>query len=152
VKVGEALTHRSQLQTRFQLLLERLKASAVVQEGGKPPEDPKDLLTELDGVAHELESLIARINKTNLATTLPDGQSLTDALARRDRLARLQSALHQVAEAASAGQARYSKSEIRLLRVVDVGALRRRADDLAKERRELDAKIQEANWQTDLVS
>ena len=60
--------------------------------------------------------------------------------------------MHQVAEAASAGQARYSKSEIRLLRVVDVGALRRRADDLAKERRELDAKIQEANWQTDLVS
>jgi hypothetical protein len=34
---------------------------------------------------------------------------------------------------------------------VDVGGLRRRADDLAKERRELDARIQEANWQTELI-
>lgn len=151
MKVGEALTLRSQQQTRFQLLLERLKASALVQEGGKPPEDPKELLKELDGVAQELESLVARINKTNLATTLDDSRTLTDALARREYLGRLQGALHQVAETASAGQARYSKSEIRILRMVDVGELRRRADDLAKERRELDARIQEANWQTELI-
>lgn len=151
MKVGEALTLRSQLQSRFQLLLERLKASALVQEGGKPPEDPNELLKELEGVAKELETLVAQINKTNLATSLGDGSTLTDALARREYLGRLQGALHQVAETASAGQARYTKSEIRLLRVVDVGDLRRRADDLAKERRELDARIQEANWQTELV-
>ena len=151
MKVGEALTLRSQLQIRFQLLLERLKASALVQEGGKPPEDPKELLKDLEGVAQELESLVARINRTNLATTLGDNRTLTDALARREYLGRLQGALHQVAETASSGQARYSKSEIRILRVVDVGELRRRADDLAKERRELDARIQEANWQTELM-
>jgi len=39
MKLGEALTLRSQLQTRFQLLRERLNASAVVQEGEQPPED-----------------------------------------------------------------------------------------------------------------
>lgn len=152
MKVGEALTLRSQLQIRFQQLVERLKASALAQEGAKPPEEPEALLRELDGVAEELETLIARINKTNLATGLGDGRTLTDALARRDRLARVQSALHQLAETASQGQARYSKSEIRVMRMVDVGALRRRVDDLAKERRELDAAIQEANWQTDLAS
>jgi hypothetical protein len=151
VKVGEALTLRAQLQTRFQLLLERLKASALVQEGGKPPEDPNELLKELEGAARELEGLIAQINKTNLATTLADGRTLTDALARREYLGRLQGAFHQIAETASAGQARYSKSEIRVVRMVDVADLRRRADDLAKERRELDATIQEANWQTDLL-
>jgi Family of unknown function (DUF6847) len=152
MKVGEALTLRSHLQTGFQLLLERLKASVLVQEGGKPPENPNELLKELEQVADELETLVAAINKTNLATKLADGSTITDALARRDRLARVQSALHQVAEATSAGQARYSRSEIRVLRMVDVGELRRRADDLAKERRELDAMIQEANWQTDLVN
>jgi hypothetical protein len=152
MKVGEALTLRSQLQSRFQLLLERLKASALVQEGGKPPEDPKELLEELESVARELEGLVARINKTNLATTLPGGPTLTDALARREYLGRLQGAFHQIAETASSGQARYSKSEIRVLRMVDVGDLRRRADDLARERRELDATIQEANWQTELQS
>ena len=142
---------RSQLQTRFQLLRERLKASAVVQEGESPPEDPRALLAEIESVAGELEMLIARINKTNLATTLGDGRTLTDALARRDHLGLLQSALHQVAETASAAQARYGRAELRIVRTVDVGALRLRADELARERRELDASIQEANWQTELV-
>lgn len=152
MKVGEALTVRSQLQTRFQQLRERLKASVLVQEGEKPPEDPAELLEELERIAGELEKLIARINKTNLATTLADGQTLTDALARREHLALLQVAFHQVAETASAGQTRYGKAEIRILRTVDVGALRRRTDELARERRELDVRIQEANWQTELIA
>jgi hypothetical protein len=150
MKVGEALTLRSQLQTRFQLLRERVKASVLVQEGEQPPEDPNQLLAELESVAAELESLIARINKTNLATTLPGGRTVTDALAQRDHLGLVQSAFHQVAEAASAGQARYGKAELRIVRTVDVGELRRKADALAKERRELDASIQEVNWQTEL--
>ena len=150
MKIGEALTLRSQLQTRFQLLRERLKASAMVQEGEQPPEEPSALLAELEGVATDLESLIARINKTNIATRLSDGRTLTDALARRDHLGLLQSALHQVAETASAAQTRYGRAELRIVRTVDVGALRQRADELAKERRELDASIQEANWQTKL--
>ena len=151
MKLGEALTHRSQLQTKFQQLRERLKASALVQEGEKPPEDPNELLADLEAVGNELEKLIARINKTNLATTLAGGTTLTEALARRDHLAWIQSALHQVAETASAAQARYGKAELRIVRTVEVAQLRRRADDLAKERRELDARIQEANWQTELI-
>ena len=151
MKLGEALTLRSQLQVKFQQLRERLKASAVVQEGEKPPEDPNQLLTELQAVAGELEQLIARINKTNLATPVGD-VSVTDALARRDRLGWVQSALHQVAETASAAQARYGKAELRIVRTVEVAKLRQRADELAQERRELDARIQEVNWQTDLVN
>jgi uncharacterized protein DUF6847 len=33
-----------------------------------------------------------------------------------------------------------------------VAKLRKRADELAKERRELDARIQEMNWQTELMT
>src|ERR1051325_6850366 len=98
MKIGEALTLRSQLQIRFQQLRERLKARVLVQEGEQPPEDPTELLNELERVADQLATLIAQINRTNLSTTLPDGGTLTDALARRDYLALLQAALHQVAE------------------------------------------------------
>src|SRR5690242_7604720 len=98
MKVGEALTLRSQLQIRFQQLRERLKASVLVQEGEKPPEDPEELLKELERIADQLGALIAQINKTNLSTMLPGGGTLTDALARRDYLALLQAAFHQVAE------------------------------------------------------
>jgi uncharacterized protein DUF6847 len=152
VKLGEALTLRSQLQLKFQQLRERLKASALVQEGEAPPEDPNMLLGELESVAAELEDLIARINKTNLATSLRDGMTLTEALARRDHLAWLLGALHQVAETASVVQARYGKAELRMVRTVEVAKLRQRADDLAKERRLLDARIQEVNWLTELIA
>jgi hypothetical protein len=152
MKLGEALTLRSQLQIKFQQLRERLKASALVQEGESPPEDPKELLAELIAVGDDMEKLIAQINKTNLVTTLTDGRTLTEALARRDHLGLIQSALHQVAETASAAQARYGKAEIRIIRTVEVAKLRQRADELAKERRELDARIQEVNWQTELIA
>jgi hypothetical protein len=152
MKLGEALTLRSQLQVKFQQLRERLKASALVQEGEAPPEDPNVLLADLESVAGELEQLIARINKTNLATSLGDGMTVTEALARRDHLAWLLSALHQVAETASVVQARYGKAELCMLRTIEVVKLRQRADDLAKERRMLDARIQEVNWLTELVA
>jgi hypothetical protein len=150
VKLGEALTLRSQLQTRFVQLRDRLASSVFAQEGEAPPEDPAALLTELEQVAAQLEDLIARINKTNLATTIDDGRTVTDALARRDHLTILHAAFQKVASAASESQVRYGKAEIKMIRTVDVADLRRRADDLAKERRELDAQIQESNWQTDL--
>lgn len=151
MKLGEALTLRSQLQVKFQQLRERLKASALVQEGEAPPEDPNVLLADLESVGGELEQLIARINKTNLATTVHGSLTLTEALARRDHLAWLQGALHQVAEAASVVQPRYGMAELRMVRTIEVAKLRQRADDLAKERRMLDARIQEVNWLTELV-
>jgi hypothetical protein len=152
MKLGEALTLRSQLQVKFQQLRERLKASAIVQEGEAPPEDPGELLRELESIATELEKLIARINKTNLVTSVRDGMTLTEALARRDHLGWLLGALHQVAETASVVHARYGKAELRMVRTVDVANLRQHADDLAKERRTLDAQIQEVNWLTELAA
>ena len=151
MKLGEALTLRSQLQVKFQQLRERLKASALVQEGEAPPEDTNALLVELEAIAVELEDLIARINKTNLATSVRDGMTLTEALARRDHLGWLLGALHQVAETASVVQARYGKAELRMVRTIDVAKLRQRGDDLAKQRRTLDAQIQEVNWLTELA-
>jgi hypothetical protein len=56
-----------------------------------------------------------------------------------------------VIDATTRAQARYSKSEIRMVRTVDVAALRRAADDAARERRELDAEIQQVNWTADMI-
>jgi hypothetical protein len=151
MKLGEALTLRSQVQTRIEQIRGRLKASALVQEGEHPPEDPVALLAEFDQLATELEELVRSINRTNLATQLPDGTTLTDALARRDVLTVRQSVIRQVADVAGERQQRYGRAEIRTLATVDVGALRRQADDLARERRELDGVIQETNWSTELL-
>jgi hypothetical protein len=151
MKLGEALTLRSLLLTRIAQIRERLKASALVQEGEAPPEDPNALLREFESMAQELQDLIGSINRTNLSTQLASGETLTAALARRDVLALRQAVVRQVADVAGERQQRYGHAEIRTLPTVDVGALRRQADELARERRELDTSIQETNWTTELA-
>ena len=151
MRLGEALSRRSDVQKRLAQLADRLRASAVVQEGSKPPEDPDALLTELDALVGEERDLVVAINLTNAATRLPDGETLTEALAARDALEREHALLRAAVDATAQQQARYSRSEIRVIRQVDVAALRRRIDDLARRRRELDTTIQEHNWTTDLI-
>lgn len=151
MKLGEALTLRSDFQTRIEQLRSRLKSVALVQEGDTPAEDPQALLAEVMQAADELAGLIARINRTNLVTRLPDGETITDALARRDVLTLKQLTLRQVADAAAERQPRYGLAEIRAVATIDVATLRGQADQLARERRELDVALQAANWQTDLI-
>jgi len=151
MKLGEALVLRADLQTRIAQLRPRLKASAIVSEGDEPPEDPRALLGELDELASELERLVRAINRTNLSATLADGRTLTDALARRDVLALRHLVVREAAEAASIRVNRYARTELRILPALDVRALREQAARLARDRRLLDAAIQEANWLTELV-
>ena len=151
MKLGEALAKRAELQNRLGQVRDRLRLSALVQEGDQPPEDPEPLLAELEQVAHDLERLIAAINQTNAITRLPSGATLTQALARRDVLGLRHSALRAVADATAQRQARYSRSEIRLVRTFDVGEVRKLVDSLAREQRELDVEIQAANWTVELT-
>jgi hypothetical protein len=152
MKLGEALARRSDLQTRIVELRSRLTQSALVQEGEQPQEDPAALLAEFEAIADELELLVSRINRSNLSVRLADGRTLTEALARRDSLTVRHHTFRALAEAAAEKHARYSRSEIRVLSTVAVSEIRRKADDLARERRELDVAIQEANWVHELAT
>jgi len=84
--IGEALNRRSDLQKRIAQLEERLRSSVLVQEDERPPEEPEELLSELDAHCTELQRLIATINHTNASSRLPTGETVTEALARRDVL------------------------------------------------------------------
>jgi hypothetical protein len=151
MKLGDALNRRADLRARIQQLPGRLAASAVMQEGDAPPEDPAALLDELDAMSQELQRLVAAINETNARTTLADGRTLTAALAERDALTLRNSVLRASAEHIVGAQARYSRSELRMVRQLDLGALRTAIDHLAQRRREIDTAIQEHNWTTELI-
>ena len=58
MKLAEALQERADLNRRIQQLQGRLNSNAVVQEGERPPENPQELLRELDGCIAQLEALI----------------------------------------------------------------------------------------------
>lgn len=151
--VGETLNHRSDLQKRIEQLEERLRKSVLVQEGDEPPEQPGALLDEHGTLCDQLERVIAQINRTNAATRLPSGETVTEALARRDVLEMRASALRSAIRAATNDGllGRYSRSEIRLVRQIRVKDVQARLDAYAKERRELDTRLQEHNWTNLLI-
>jgi hypothetical protein len=151
MKLAEALAERADLQTRYAQLGARAKQSARHQEGETPPEDAAALLAEMDRIAVRLEALVVRINVQNLATVVTPGVSMTAALARRDTLRRLQKSRTDLADAASTPIDRYSRTELRSFAALDVKALREEADAYAKEARELDTRIQEVNWTTEMA-
>ena len=95
--------------------------------------------------------LIRRINRTNSTTSFVEGSSLADALAERDVLLLRRGVYNDLATFASVRQDRITRSEVKYIAAVDVSETRKRADELAKNYRELDARIQELNWKTELV-
>ena len=149
MKLAEALILRKDLQQRLAVLERRLIDAARVQEGEAPPEAPESILQELNQLMAALQDLIVRINLTN-STPLEDGQTLTAMLARRDVLTQKVGILRNLASTASDLVSRARYSEIRILSTVDVAAIRKQADALSKEVRELDMAIQALNWTVEL--
>ncbi len=93
-----------------------------------------------------------RVNPFFLSKTrLPDGVTLTEAPAQHDVLSLRYSIISGLADTASTRVERYGRSEIRKISTVDVAALRRQLDEIARQRRELDTTIQATNWATDLI-
>ena len=150
MKLAEALMLRADYQRRLEQLKQRLIRNAKAQEGIDPAEHPPLLVDEIERTSRELTRLIQNINRTNASTALNDRMSIADALAVRDALAWRQAAYRDLAQAASVVQDRFSRSEVRWRSTVDVTDIQRRADTLAIEYRELDTRIQEKNWLTEL--
>lgn len=149
MKIAEALVLRSDHQKRIEQLKARLLRNAKVQEGEQPAEDPEALILEYEALASELVQLIRRINVTNSSASVA-GRSMTQALAERDIL-KLRHAMHrELAQAATITQSVSTRSEVRFKGTVTVSVVQKKADAIAKELRELDARIQEANWLIDL--
>ncbi|MBM7855265.1 uncharacterized protein YukE [Desulfohalotomaculum tongense] len=150
MKLAEALLERADLQKRLAQMRKRLSRSAVVQEGEEPPEDPKELLQEMNRIVTSLESLVKRINHTNAAVSLEPYGTIADALTRREMIMHKRSLLESLVEEASMIEDRYSHSEIKSIATVSVRELQKEIDALSKEYREVDTRVQQANWLTEL--
>ncbi|BDZ39430.1 DIP1984 family protein [Microbacterium suwonense] len=153
MRLAEALAARADLQRRIEQLRSRITGNARYQEGEEPAEDAAALLVEADAALDQLRDLIRRINTTNSRVDLGADGTMTDALATRDVLRMRHSLLTDAATAASGtdqGFMRQMRSELRQFAALPVAELRARADDVARQLRELDGRIQQANWGHDL--
>lgn len=151
MKLAEALSIRKDIQKRIQQLGQRIQNNVKVQEGDEPSELPAELMKELDSCLAQLEDLVWRINATNMQTVNADGKTLTQLMSQKDALTLRLSILRSVFEKASAGQDRYSRSEIKMLTMIDVKRLSKMIDDYSAKLRKLDIEIQALNFQTELL-
>lgn len=158
MKLAEALALRSDAQKRLAQHKARAVGNARYQEGEPPTEDASALLAESREVITEIERLVRAINATNASVELSPGETITDAIARRDAIASQRDLVVAVADAASGqgGQGdfhfgRQLRSELRQITDLPVPQLRKEADRLAQQYRELDVRLQAANWSVDLV-
>jgi hypothetical protein len=151
MKLAEALAERSDCQNRIEEIKKRLIRSARVQEGDQPAEDTTDLLAETERTFARLLELVSAVNRTNSKTAFDNERSISDAIAERDVVGKRRDFLAGIADAASTRQDRYSKSEVRFVATVSVGKLQTEVDQLAKRYREVDTRLQELNWKTELI-
>ena len=157
MKLGEALTLRADAARRVEQLQARIVASARYQEGEEPAEDAAALLTDAKQALDELELLIRRINRTNAAASIGTDRTITDLLARRDVLRQRHVLVTAAADAAAGkgragtGAVRQLRSELKMLSALPVSQLRTEADVVARELRELDVRLQQANWEIELI-
>ena len=150
MKLAETLLLRSDMKKKLASLRERIVSNAVVQDGERPHEDPVELMKEAVGVLDELESLVIRVNTANAACRLPDGRTLAQLIALRDKLTQQHSILQAAVQGSQKEPERYSMKEIKWVATVEVAKLQKQSDDLSKRIRELNVLIQGANWQVEV--
>ena len=150
MKLATALSERASLQARLNELVIRLNANAKVQDGDVPAENPVELIAEKDRILDELENLVTRINLTNSRTEC-DGVTITELISKRDRMKKDVNIMRTFLNNASSKIDRYSKTEILIKSTVDIAEYQKKLDVISKELRQIDEKIQELNWTTELL-
>ena len=150
MKLADALAIRKDTQKRIEQLKSRILNNVRVQEGDSPSEEPKELMKEMDACLNTLFTLIFKINKTNM-NTISEGRTITEMMAERDILSMRITSLREIFNKASESQERYSRSEIKMVTTIDIKPLGKKIDDLSKQLRELDMKIQTLNLTTELM-
>lgn len=151
MRLAEALAERKAPDARLSSIEGRLRANARIQEGDAVSEDPERLFALLDSTAEELRTLMVRIARTNRETVV-DGRPLADWIAERDvswrRLRVLQSALRA---AAPSYDRHGGPGSVRSVTTFSTARRHADLDALALRINAIDARIQQANWETELL-
>lgn len=152
MKLAELLIKRKAEKGNLAFLEGRLKANARVQEGEAPQESPGAILAKVRVSIDLLSQLTRIINRANMVTTWegPEGVSLADALIVRDALAKKRRVLTGALEAITTKEPRYGRMEIKYVPMLEAATLITQIDEVTKEYAELETRIQQVNWTTEV--
>lgn len=150
MKLAEALQERADINRKIEQLKDRLKNNVLVQEGEKTAEEPEKLKQELDMAVERLEYLISHINLTNCQVEV-NGQTLTELIAKKDALSLKIHVYKDTVYTGSQTSYRARNTEIKIKPAIVVADWQAEIDKMAKELRLLDNKLQESNWNINLI-
>lgn len=146
MKLAEGLLLRADLMKKIEHLQNRIRPVLIVSDDKQPQEDPVELLAQLRRAIQDLKHLVIRINKTNNETYIKGEGSLMECLAERDSLKMLSEKLRNIRYAAQIN----NSGETNLKTTLDIKKLQIEMDQTGRAFREIDSKIQEINWLTEL--
>ncbi|OFI50456.1 hypothetical protein BG261_00825 [Floricoccus tropicus] len=146
MKLAELLMERKDIQIKLAEIKERMNSVVRIQEGDTPEIDPLVLIKQFEETNKRLVKVVETIEKANQETLMDKGKTLAQALVAREGLRRQHLFYTSVINQASEKVHRYSNSEIKDIVTVDLADLHKKKDQIAKKLREIDAKIQEKNW------
>lgn len=155
MKIAEALQERAALEEKIRHVTGRAHGSARFAEGEEPSEDAAELIAEVRQYITQRSRLVSRINHTNAQAEVTPGVTITGAIAERERLSAEIKLLRNIATEAVPGRDPYGRgrrrTELAEKTSLPVKELYAEADRLSAQHRELDVKIQQANWSTELL-
>lgn len=151
MKLAEALLLRGDYQNKMDQIKERINSNVLIQEGDIPNEEPKELIREYENILKEYENLVIRINNTNNLTKFNENISLSEALVKRDVLLKKSKIYKSSVEVASMKQERFTRNEVKYIPTINIREYQNKIDEISKEYRILDTKIQGINWTIDLI-
>lgn len=151
MKLAEALSDRSSIQKDLAWIKDQFSKIARVPEGAKPAEDPEMMLARMEARVTEFESLLKRINLTNLKVVDARGRTMTELLAERDACRARLSVLNQAYQESTEKQDVYGRQEIRYVPTMNVVTLRKSIETANGHLRTLNTTIQRLNWEADLI-
>jgi hypothetical protein len=139
MKLARAVQLRAELQAKLDALNDQLRRVGTPR-GERPAADPVQLVAEARETMRTLERLFAAIRRADRQHTIETGESLATALTRRELLVKH----HRLVRAVAENSAR---------RAVPCGRkeFEQQAKDLAVEIRDLDAAIQQANQNVEVM-
>jgi len=151
--LAEALLRKAVLKKEIEALEQRMGESARVPHDEEPVDDYLVLLGSYREKECELLDMSLRILATNISTVLREGETISQAIIRRDSLKRAVSMYNKLLSAATGSGSRglFSSRDVKYKRVVDMEKVRADMDNAAMQYRELDVKLQQLNWNTELL-
>ena len=150
MKLAEALQERADLNRRIKQLEERLDDNMLVPEGDCSTESVPAMKEELDAALDRLAWLIARINLTN-STVKADGRTLTELIAEKDACTLKLRIYRDLLKTARSGAFRVRGTDIKIEPTIAVAKWQAEVDRMAKQLRLLDNRLQQCNWDTELI-